>query len=476
MINGSLNEKSSNMKTTKNILTKVSFFLFVALSLTGVTLQSTAQPTTKADTLPKNEYGCVKWGPDSSKTVEKLSLYYEYYKQDDYDEALQHVRYVYDNAPGTKEYPYVHGLKMYKTKLKQAKDKELKKKLTDTLMALYDQRLRCFGPENDDVLGRKAISMVQYQKDSTEKIYQTFRKSKEIAGDKWESYFLHPYIYAVIRAFKDDIVDKKKFLAEYDDVVNIIDHNVENNKEKKAKYEKAREKIDKLMTKTNLLNCDNLRKILGEQYEKNPQDTALWKRIFSQMSRQKCFEDSLFLVATEKYNEVKPTASKSYFLARSFKKKGVINTAMKFYEKAIELEEDDEEKADYHFEIAKIHKKRDNYPAARQTALKAAELKDNWGEPYMFIGDLYASSGPKCGEGTGFKSQVVAWPAVDMYEKAKRIDPSIKERANANIENYKSYFPKKEECFFRDLKNGDDYKVECWIERSTTVRCKEKEQ
>lgn len=456
------------------LVTRFSFFLFVAISSTGVSLQSAAQSA--ADTLSKNEYGCVKWGPDSSKTVEKLSLYYEYYKQENYDEALKHARYVYNNAPGTKEYPYIHGIKMYKAKLKKTKDKQLKKKLADTLMSLYDQRLRCFGPEQEDVIGRKAIAMVQYKKDSVEKIYQTFKKSKKLAGNDWKYYFLHPYIYAVINAFKAEIVDKQKFLAEYDEVVNIIDHNVENNKKKKAKYEKTREKIDKLMAKTNLLNCENLRKILGDQYEKTPQDTALWKRIFSQMSRQKCFEDSLFLVATEKYNDVKPTASKSYFLARSYKKKGEVDQAMDFYNKAIELEEDDKEKADYHFQIAKIHKKRDNYPAARQAALKATELKDNWGEPYMFIGDLYASSGPKCGEGTGFESQVVAWPAVDMYEKAKRVDPSTKERANENIENYQGYFPKKEECFFRDLKDGDDYKVECWIDRQTTVRCKEKDQ
>lgn len=453
------------------------FLMTALLSFMGIAQSGQAQEQSEsARDLTKNEHGCVKWGPDSSKTLQKLSLYHEFFKQQNYDDALEHWWYVFNNAPGAKQYPYIHGIKMYKTKVKKAQDEALKAKLVDTLMMIYDQRLRCFGPDNDDVLGRKAIAMVQYQKDSVEEMYNTFKKSLDIAGKEWKYYFLQPYVYSVILGYKDKLVDKQELLKQYGRVVDIIDHNVDNDHEKKEKYQEARDKVDKLMSKTNLLNCENLREILGKQYHKNPQDTALWQRIFRQMSRAKCYQDSLFLVATEKYNEVNPTAPKAYFLARSYNQKGNTNAAMELYQKAIKLEEDDGDKADYHLEIAKIHKKNGDFPKAREAALKAAELNSEWGEPYLFIGDLYSSSGDRCGPGTGFKSQVVTWPAVDMYQKAKQVDPSVAERANKNIQNYQSFFPKKQECFFRDLNEGDAYEVGCWINRKTTVRCKEKDQ
>ena len=88
----------------------------------------------------------------------------------------------------------------------------------------------------------------------------------------------------------------------------------------------------------------------------------------------------------------------------------------------------------------------------------------------MLIGKLYASSGPLCGPGTGFDSQVVTWPAIDMFKKAKQVDPSVATEANKLIDTYTQYMPSKEDIFSRTMKEGSTYKVGCWINRNTTVR------
>ncbi len=105
-------------------------FLLTITFLWGFVSYGWAQSNTSGN-LTTNDHGCVKWGPDSSKTVEKLSLYHEFYKQKSYDDALEHWWYVFNNAPGAKEYPYIHGIKMFKTKLKRTEDEAKKQKLAD---------------------------------------------------------------------------------------------------------------------------------------------------------------------------------------------------------------------------------------------------------------------------------------------------------------------------------------------------------
>ena len=90
----------------------------------------------------------------------------------------------------------------------------------------------------------------------------------------------------------------------------------------------------------------------------------------------------------------------------------------------------------------------------------------------MLIGDLYASSGPLCGTGTGFKSQVVTWAAIDMWKKAKQVDsdPAIVQKANQQIQKYTKFMPTKGVLHSRQLKEGSTYTIPCWIQTKTTVR------
>jgi len=88
----------------------------------------------------------------------------------------------------------------------------------------------------------------------------------------------------------------------------------------------------------------------------------------------------------------------------------------------------------------------------------------------MLIGTLYASSGPLCGPGTGWDSQVVTWPAIDKWQKAKSVDPSVAGEANKLIARYRQYMPAKGDIFQRSLTEGASFRVRCWIQETTTIR------
>ena len=97
-------------------------------------------------------------------------------------------------------------------------------------------------------------------------------------------------------------------------------------------------------------------------------------------------------------------------------------------------------------------------------------MRSGWGDPYLLIGRMYASSGPLCGPGRGWDSQIVIWPAMDMWNKAKSIDPNAAEEANKFLNQYRQYLPTVEDAFLRSVKEGQNYKVPCWIQRTTKVR------
>ena len=113
-----------------------------------------------------------------------------------------------------------------------------------------------------------------------------------------------------------------------------------------------------------------------------------------------------------------------------------------------------------------------SYSRGRMMALKSAELRPEWGEPYISIANIYISSAKKCAS-SDFEKETVYWVVVDKFIKAKSIDKTLVEKANKAIATYSKYFPNTEACFFNGVKSGQIYKVECWINESTKVRTRD---
>jgi len=85
------------------------------------------------------------------------------------------------------------------------------------------------------------------------------------------------------------------------------------------------------------------------------------------------------------------------------------------------------------------------------------------------IGDMYAESAKDCGTNE-LPSRAAYWTAVDKYIKAKQVDPEVAAEADKKIAAYSVYFPTASTIFFYALKEGDTYKVECWINEETKIR------
>ena len=135
---------------------------------------------------------------------------------------------------------------------------------------------------------------------------------------------------------------------------------------------------------------------------------------------------------------------------------------------ALELEDETEKKAELALTIAKAMRSENQFSSARSWARTALEHKPGWGEPYILIGDLYASSGSICG---GMDGELAALAALDKYAVAKK-DPESAETAQSRINKYSAYMPTITYLFERGLNEGDSYTYKCWIAETTTLRGK----
>ena len=79
-----------------------------------------------------------KYGPDKTTTENNLSIYTEFYKQNNYLDAYNSWRYLLNNAPARTKNIYIHGSKIMKHLIDNELDTLRREVLIDTLFYMYD--------------------------------------------------------------------------------------------------------------------------------------------------------------------------------------------------------------------------------------------------------------------------------------------------------------------------------------------------
>lgn len=422
-------------------------------------------PEVKADTPLKNKCD-QKWGPDSVKTIQNISVYREFFKQKNYEAAMETWRSVFNDAPCARETTHMDGITMYKAMLAKEKNKERRAQLIDTIFMIYDVRSANFPENAGSIVGRKAVDMLNYTPEPNINVLNTFKRSIKLGGNNTE-YFVMPYYFKVaLKEFSAGQLTKEQVIEIYESLDKIIQYNLtaENNVEK---YLEAKQSLDADLAGNIIKDCDEITALFEAKYKADPANKELRDLLFSLLLSKGCTSKDLFVtVAEAKYNE-SPSATLALVLGRKYKDSDM-GQSVKYYDAAISRADNDSVKAAYTFELAGVYSSNNQFSKARQTAMDAARLQPKWGKPYIFIGDLYASSSRQCG--SGIESQSVFWAAIDKYQYAKSIDPSVAEDANKKIGQYSGYFPRSEDLFFNNIAKGSSYKVGCWIGETTTVR------
>ncbi|MBN2667921.1 MAG: hypothetical protein JXR60_01725 [Bacteroidales bacterium] len=409
-----------------------------------------------------------KFGDDPDQCKRDLSEYIEFVKQKSYKDAYPAWRRLYVNCPQSSKSIFINGPKIVSYFIDNAKDEAVKKAWLDTLMQVYDKRIEFFG-EKGNVLGRKGNDLYAYDKSRTEEAYQYMGESIKLCGNNAQAAVLQNYMMASADLYKDKKIDAGQVVQDFSTASDAITVLIsEEQKEKTVEtYKKVEENIGKIFIGTGAGSCDVLIGHFTPKFEANPKDVELLNTITKYLNKSDCTDSQLFFDASVNLYEVEPSSQSAYNIAKMALKKNQLSKASEFYQKAIEMEENDEIKAQYYYELAVVSA--GSPSASRSYALKAASLKSGWGDPYILIGKLYASSSASCGDDK-FHQSAVFWAAVDKFNYAKSIDGNVAAEANKLIAQYKAYFPGKEDAFAYNITEGSDIKIECWINETTKAR------
>lgn len=415
--------------------------------------------------------------------MNELSLYTEFYKQEDYESALPHWRKVYNTYPKSTENIYIQGIKMYEDMIENAETPEERAKNIDQLMKIYDKRIKYFNSEGYN-LGRKATSWLEYKlgknsnlnsedmKEALKKGYEWVTQSIELQGNDTELPVLVLLMQTSRSLFKMGELPKETVVKNYDTSLKILNNVVENSDDtqKIANAEKVKPFIEDIFGKSGAADCEALVSIFEPQYEENKEDVEFIKNMLRRLGNADCEESALFSDATEQLYNLEPSAEAAFNMARRYLKRDNLDKAKQYYEQAIDQETNDELLAGYYYEYAALQFAKENdLPEARNYLRKALAINPNYCEALMLMGDVYVAASRSYGE-DDFEKSTVFWLAVDYYEKARRAGEDCAVEAAQKAAQYRKYFPNKEEAFFRSLQEGQTYKVGGWINESTKVR------
>ena len=417
--------------------------------------------------------------------MNELSLYNEFYKQDNYELALPHWKNVYNKYPKSTKNIYIHGCNMYESFIENANSNEERNKFINELMKLYDKRIKYFN-EKGYVLGRKATAYLDYKlntdnppegeemTETLKKGYEWLKESVELQGEDTELPVLVLLMQTTRSLYKLEEIPKETVVKNYDICNTNLNILLENSEDEEfaKKANDVKLYIENIFGASGAADCEAVVNIYFPQFEEKNSDVDFIKSMLRRLGNADCEETELFSRATERLYELEPSAEAAFNMARRYVKRDEIQKAKDYYQQAMEQETDKELLADYYYEYATFIFVRENaLREARSYARKALEIDPDMCRALMLIGDIYVAASRSFGK-DDFERSAVFWVAVDYFERARRAGYDCSVDAAQKLSDYRRYFPDKEEIFFQGLKDGQTYKLEGWINESTKVRVK----
>ena len=391
--------------------------LLLALGCTMGTLGAYAQKGVDNGT----QFGS---GEDSVRCITNISLFVPYAKAGNFKDAFDFWKIVYDECPAATKDIYLYGVKIMGWKIAQEKDPAKKKALIDDLMGVYDKRVKYFGNDRrygkDWIVARKVQDYLKVSGglDAQLKAAQAANNQKEVNA---------------LTAYKSG--------------------------------------VDNAFANSGAADCETLQNLYAAKIEENKDNLPYLKETISLLRRTGCQEIEAYFLASDYAYRQEPSAEAAVGLGKKAVKIKDYDTAIKYFDEAANLETDATSKADDYYMIALLLFEQNAYSKARQYCQKALEANPNYGNAYLLIGKMYAATSKSVFPNDGVLARAAYNAAIDKFEKAKQVDPSVAEEANTLISSYRAHLPSTEEIFMHpDLEKGKPFTVGGWIGERTTIR------
>ena len=412
-------------------------------------------------------------GAQKAKAEESKVLYEDYKNAKQFKQALPPLNWLLANAPGFHSSLYINGADIYDELAEKEKDPARKKVYVDSLMIVYDMRLKYCG-DDPVVHNRKALSFLKFNiNDQPAESLQILDETLKKNGNNVMDATIVPYFQTVrLNVLKFKKISDTEILERYDKLNEIIDSKIkkaQSEGKNPDKYKKYKDDVDAILISMIKVDCDFVRTNLGPKFKQNPNDVGLAKKIFTFMLQGKCTDDPLWLEAAEAVHK-DPNGTKDCGLAKNlgiiYMSKDDLEKAESFLKEAQGICTEGKDKGEVLLYMGSLAARRGNKNGARDLYRQAASTDSEIAkEAYEKIGDLYFNSGTECAKKVNqADDRLVFLLAADYYQRAG----NSRKAAQA-----KEAFPSKEDIFLVNYQPGDTKKVECWINETTTIRTRD---
>lgn len=410
------------------------------------------------------------------------SISHEAVKAGNFKDAYLPWKAVLQTCPTLKYYTFIDGIKILSNFLETNKDRSSAdyKKYFNELMEVYDLRIkytpdfmnRLKGtPTIGDVLGSKAISYIAFAPNiDVNQAYGWLKESVDAEKENSKGPVLHYFIDMSLNKLKIDSNHKEQFIQDYLTASEYADAAIsaETNTRKQAALKQIKENIVAMFINSGTADCESLQNIYGPKVEANKNDSTFLKKTISIMKMMNCTESDAYFQASYYMYKINPTADAAAGCGYMAYKKGNYDEAVRYFDQSLNLETDQDKKAERAYATAVALFSTKKLSQARTYAQKAISFKADYGDPYILLAQLYASN-PNWSDEPAL-NKCTYFVVIDKLQRAKSVDPSVADKANELIATYARHTPKAEDLFMLGYKAGDRITVGGWIGETTTIR------
>ncbi len=420
-------------------------------------------------------------GEDSIRCLQNISIYTEYVKTDNFKDAYKPWKAVFTEAPFAQVGTYTNGAKILRGLIQSTKDPAQQKAYLDELMAVHDQRIKYLDQLNKlvktkstegSIIGMKVHDYIVFSGKNLDlnQAYEWAKKGIEMEKDKSDYFMFLDMMDMSSRKLKTDENHKEQFIQDFLTVSGYADAAYKAEKKQKMKelLKTTKDNVDAYFINSGAASCENLQAIYGPKVAQNKTNLDYLKQVISVMQLLKCTEEEAYFEASEAAHAIEPTAATAAGCGYMYYKKGDMDKSMGYFDEAVELEQDPAKKAEYCYNAAVILFSKKQLSRAKQYCNKAISFNNNYGDAYILIAQMYASS-PNWSDESAL-NKCTFFAVIDKLQRAKSVDPSVADKANELIRTYSAYTPKDEDLFFLGLSKGHTVTIGGWIGETTTIR------
>lgn len=414
--------------------------------------------------------------PNGMGELAAYSIFYENYKNEDYESAIRFGSWIYKNMPRTlRGYPKFELdrnlgrlVRAYGEVAETQEEPGLRSAYLDTALIIFDKVFNEFNEDEIDMFewhfqqGRFFQEHSTFITDGLTKAYQKYEELFEMDPERFAKLGDGYYVQITVQNMVSN--------GEKDKALEMIEATEQYSTPKVKDY------FDQV--RNQLFNSPKERIIFLEgKLKENPGDSEVLSELAKLYEGEQMMDKAKN--AREKLYDLDPSYENTRALAALAINNASYDMAIQYLKEAMSKTKDKEEQSQVALKISDAYLNKENLQEARKFARQAAGLAPNWGQPDLQIASIYAQAVTQCTSGRKMerKDKVVYWLVLDYLDKARQTDPSVASQVQRQYQAYQPVTPTTEEKFFQGWETGDKMEVDAslmpcydWINETTTVR------